>query len=220
MLKASAKIIIPMIFLLMSSGCSSHTGSILTDNLCQAPCWRGITMGTSLDKTIESLNQMSDIDQQTINIDITDRPDMQKVINWKFRNSDESGSVILNNDVVSAFYFPLLRKISLSSVIQMYGNPDYVLIEKQIVDAVYSQVYLIYKAGICVEYQPQIWPFADIDTYRIKANDHIDIIYYSDPSIEEWPINMCNIGFSSEDYEKDLSSWNGFTSYSVNQSLP
>jgi hypothetical protein len=214
----SLLVIIPSVFLL--SSCQQNIGRKFNDSVCQAPCWGGITMGTRSDKAIELLNQMSEIDQQTIKVVILDRPDMQKVINWKFKNSDESGNIIINNDVVSAYYFPLLNKLSLSAALKIYGNPDYVLIEKQVVDVVYSQVYLIYNAGICLEYQPQIWPFADIDTYRIKPNDHIDIIYYSDPLIDEWPIRMCNIGFSSEDYEKYLSSWKGFLSYPAYQVLP
>ena len=214
----SLLVIIPFVFLL--SSCQEDIDRKLTDSVCQAPCWRGITMGTSMDKAIEMLNQMPDIDQQTIHVSKSDRPDMQKVINWKFQNSDESGNIILNNDVVSAYYFPLVNRISLSAALKTYGNPDFVLIEKQILDGVYSQVHLIYKQGVCLEYQPFLWPFADFETYKIKATDRINRIYYSDPSIEEWPINICNIGFSSKDYEKYLSSWNGFTSYSVYQSLP
>jgi len=209
---------IPLVFLLFS--CQKNIGSKLSDSICQAPCWRGITVGTNKDKAIESLYQMSDINQQTINMGKSDRPNMQYVINWKFQDSGESGNIIVNNDVVSAFYFPLLTKLPLSTAVKIYGIPDYVLINKMVLDRVSSEVYLVYKRGICLEYQPSIWPFNDIDTYKIKANDHIDNIYYSDPSIDEWPIKVCNIGFSSEDYEKYLSLWEGFSSYSVYQVLP
>lgn len=213
----SLLLLIPLVVLL--SACDKSAEGYLTDSICSAPCWQGIAMGTSKDKAVESLYQMSYIDPLSIKVDKTDREDMQYVIYWRFTQTDNLGNIIVNNDVVSALEFSLIKKISLKDAFNLYGNPDYVLIEKQKVDTVYSKVYIIYQQGVCLEYQPSVWPFTDIDTYKIKSNDHIDNIYYADPSIEKWPIRMCNIGFSNENYEKYLSLWKGFAPYAVYQVL-
>jgi hypothetical protein len=200
--------------------CQTNIENKLIDQTCSPPCWRGISMGTNKQKTIETLNQMIDIDQDSIKVEKTDRDYMQYVIYWNFKNNQDLGNIIINNDAVSAFDFSLNRGTPLKDAIKIYGKPDYVIINKMIFEQVFLEVYLIYEKGVCIEYQPSIWPFTDITTYKIKPGDLIENIYYSDPTIKDWPIGMYFIGFSNENYLEYRSPWNGYSSYPVYRSMP
>lgn len=209
--------ILPSIILLIFvSACNANTKNVFDDQTCKAPCWRGIVMGMSLNEGLEKLKNMSDIDPESISSSSTNRPYMQTVINWQFKDTNDHGNLILNDNHISGIIFSIRDKLSLSTLLDIYGDPDSVIIEKQSLDGTYLNVYMLYtQIGICFEYQPHVWPFYDYSNYKIKPSDQVQYISYVDATFPDWRQNLCNMGFNNEELNLYLQSWDGFRGYPV-----
>jgi hypothetical protein len=201
---------------LLLSSCRGKMYEVLNDPLCDAPCWREISMDMNKAEAIEVINKMPDIDEGSITISKTNRMFMQEVIHWKFKKINEYGNLIINDDKVAQFTFYPNKKISLSNLIKIYGQPSSVIILKGKLDGVYTLVHLIYNdQGICLSYQPALLPYYDPSTYLIKPSDRVKEIGYVDTSIPNWQTEFCT-GLERKDSILLSQDWKGYQRYSVN----
>lgn len=209
--------IIPFIILLIFvSACNGSAKKVLNDQTCQTPCWRGIEIGMSFNEGLDKLKNMSDVDPESISSSNTNRPYMQTVINWQFRDTKNYGNLILNDHQISGIFFSIGDKLTVSTLLKIYGDPDFVIIGKHSLDGTYLDVYMLYtQRGICVESQPHIWPFYDYLKYKIKPSDQVQYISYVDAAFPDWRQNLCNMGFSNEELDLYLQRWDGFQGYPV-----
>jgi hypothetical protein len=209
--------IIHTIFLLIFvSSCNVDAKDVFADQTCLAPCWREIAIGMNIIEGLDKLKNMSDVDPESITSSITNRPYMQTVVNWQFEGTKNYGNLIINENRISGITFSIGDKLSLSTLCNIYGDPDSVIIEKQSLDGTYLNVYMLYtQRGICVEYQPHVWPFYDYSNYKIKPSDQVQYISYVDATFLDWRQNLCNIGFNNEELNLYLQSWDGFQGYPV-----
>jgi hypothetical protein len=210
-----------MLIIMLGSimACNGDGGltNVLNDPTCRAPCWRGITMGTSKEEVVNSLTKMSDVEPESISTSRTNRPYEEEVINWKFKGISEFGNIILNGNKVSEMVFPLNKQLSLASIISIYGPPESLIIKKLSGDGIYLQVYILYqKKGICLEHQPSLLPFVDPNTYLIVPSTKIVAVYYTNPSVPDLQLNLgCEPGTIINVYESIVQDWKGYGSYKV-----
>lgn len=204
------------------ASCIGNTSRILNDTICQAPCWRGITMGGSQEEAIKIVTHMPDVDLSSITIDKkNDRPMMEQGINWKFKNPSGLASVYFHNDKVTMISFPNDDELRLSDLINKYGDPDYVYLHKDVFEVVYMTVYIFFaKKGICLGYEPASFPFYNPKNIQIKPSAILKGIAYADLSIPNWQVKLCLPGLEEDKYEKDVQKWVGYGTYSFPQSAP
>ena len=96
-MKMKKNMVLILFFVFLMTSCAKTASSILTDNTCEAPCWRGITPGlTTKEEVQQKLIGMKDVDQDSITDTGGDFQYWQNGIAWSFIDSAELGG---------AFYF-------------------------------------------------------------------------------------------------------------------
>lgn len=210
-------ILICIILLCQVVSCSGNNTSPLSDSTCSAPCWREINMGATKEEVISELEKMSDVDKETIKTERIDRPYFEEEVHWHFNSGAEVGNILLNQNKVLAMYFPLKKQRSLLSLIEIYGQPDSIIIKKEKLDNIYIKAYILYQEkGVCLVHQPSLLPFIDPQSYKIRSSIPISEVYYADNTIPDWQINFgCEGGFDEDEYSKLLQNWKGYGEYTI-----
>ena len=134
------KYIWALIFLLSLSGCElfdSYKGteagitldhpladrSFLTGNPCKYPCWYGIELGkTSIEETLQILQQLNFVDQEAIKTREDVRVDYQCVYDLP---GVFCGSVFFTGNIVNHLYYFVAYPLTLEDVIDIVGIPEY-----------------------------------------------------------------------------------------------
>jgi hypothetical protein len=217
------KVFIICIILLLCTiaSCSGNNTPIFNDTICQAPCWRGISMGESQEVALNIVEQMPDVNPDSITVDKNNRiPLMEQGINWRYKNSQDFGDIYLHEGKVTMIYFPIDSRLGLSDLFNKYGNPEFIYLEKVVLDGVYISIDMIYlKRGICITYEPTF--LYDPKNIQIKSSSKAKEVYYADPSIPNWQLKVgCLRGLAEDEYEKNVQKWVGYGTYSFPQSAP
>lgn len=219
MIKASEKIIIPLIFLFMSSACSSHPGSTLTDNLCEAPCWRGIEPGkTSSSDALSVVRSFADTNQNSISIS-----DPWNIFSGLVYFQLKPGKVVRIfsiNDTVALITFESIEgEVTFNDFISAIGTPTYVYHTMVLgpgfpllpaSDADHPWLYAIYPSR-GVSFGSDMYNVWLGPTYSFRESSKITEIQYFDPEeydllLEKGFVVSISSGFSPS----DLYSWKGY----------
>jgi len=210
-------ILVCMALLGLIASCVGENNSPLMDSTCGAPCWRGINMGATKEEVVANLGIMTDVDQETITSARTNRPYLEEEVHWRFHPMEEVGNIILQKNKVIALYFPLRKRLSLSSLIKRYGQPDSIILIKEQLDNIYVTVYILYQqSGVCLVHKPSLFPFYNPKSYNIRPSSSVSEVYYADYTIPDWQTNFgCEGGFDKDVYSKSAQDWHGYGNYSI-----
>lgn len=213
-------VLIAILLLAFLTSCSKGSIDFLNNSICEAPCWRGIDMGTSKDNAIDLLRTMTDVDDASIQVTQVHRPFFEEELHWRFENSEEVGSMALNNNKVNQMYFPLKKQLTLSRLIELYGHPDALIIRKSKFEGTSIEVYFLYQnRDICLVHRPSVFLFSDPITYKINSNIHISEVYYADHTIDNWHVSLaCGGGFEIDEYTSAIQEWKGYSDYQISPS--
>lgn len=208
--------ILMLVFLV---SCAQKPSPALTDITCAPPCWRGITFDSTQEEVLQKLEGMTDVDKESITQSIGDWPYGQSLISWKFASLEEGGNIFIYNNAASKIILGSQIPMPLSRLLDIYGEPDGVIIQKQKLDWEFLQVCLIYNKGIAINYSPNTWyPLKKYQDYRVKPSDKVREVYYVDGRLLDWQINLaCDIEFSMAEYNSNIQLWKGYQSYPVVQ---
>jgi hypothetical protein len=206
---------ISLILILNMVSCSRRPSTFLDVTDCQAPCWRGISIGTNQENVLRLLKQMPDVNPDTIITEKDNTPMMEIGIKWTFRNNRDHGTILLHNNKVTEIFFPSDNQMLLSDFTKEFGNPDLIYLDKEILDGVYITVNFLYiQKGICLTNEPFFLPFYNPSKVSIGSTSKIKRIYYADPSIPEWQLKIgCLRGMESDVYNFHVQNWTGYGTY-------
>ncbi len=210
-------VLLSLLILTQLLGCKERSIGLFNDSACKAPCWREIRIGENKDDVLVKLSHMADVEQNTISISGSNRPFIEDVINWKFDNGSGHGSIALKDNLVTAFSFTLARNVLLSELITLYGEPEFITLEKMQLDGTYLAVHIIYiSQGICLDVHSSLLPFVNPKTYKIKPSTKVEVIYYVDPMISNWETQVgCQAGVDKEHFSREVENWTGYGSYEI-----
>lgn len=133
-----------------------NPSTVLTSTECDPPCWNGIHPGeSSFTNVSRTLGEMEGVDQQSINTSAPTTSGEVESISWLFQPParDVSGTVYLENEIVSAISILTVNSLTLEQVFERFGEPE--LVWAEIAPSSYREpveLSLIYsKNGFLVE---------------------------------------------------------------------
>jgi hypothetical protein len=128
-------------FCLLLSGCSTNSAtkepqfadrSFITDNPCASPCWYGLVPGVSTESEVEAeLAELPFVDQEAIrkNYDVSIRA-ISHGASIQFGCAEPKGKscgfIVLSDDIVQIIDMVIQYQLSIQTVIDKLGEPDYV----------------------------------------------------------------------------------------------
>jgi len=201
-----------IITLIVSCTVSNHS-AVLDDFSCEAPCWRGISPGMSEQDATLYINQMTDIKRDSIESRNTLESYWNRAIGWTFINSIEYyGGIYFHDDRSIFMTFIYKKNIPLMNVINKFGEPKIIVIEKGILDGVMLEAYFIYpEDGICLVHSPQFL-LGNPNKYLITQLTTVKEIDYYDPQLS---LENIRIQCLSEFDSNLIQIWKGYGTYSV-----
>ena len=173
-------------------------------------------MGANQADALKTLNNMPDVNSASITMEKTRLPMMEQEIRWRFSNDQDNGAIYLHDDKVTVMQFYNEKNYLLLDLLKIYGQPDFIYLDKAILDGVYVEVTILYLSkGICLTYEPLLIPFYNPSNIRVWPISRIRSVYYTDPSIPDWQLNVsCLSGIKSSVYNAHVQKWNGYRAYS------
>lgn len=206
--------------LMLFTSCTSKPSVVLEDTACNAPCWRGISMGMDREAASATIQTFTDISIDQIRSPIDERRFLSEGISWEFKRRMESGgNISFHKSKVAEIDFIYDGGFPISAFINKYGEPKLAYLNKAILDGVMTNIYLIYPdQGICVSISPGFLPSQDPIQYNIKDTSTIKSVHFVDPKVSENQTKAgCLYGMDSEEIGKYVQKWKGFGFYMVYQ---
>lgn len=208
------KLFIGILLIILLTSCDTKPSATLSDNSCEAPCWRNISMGMSRDEVYSKLQGMKDIQINSIQTGPTYKPYWQDEITWSFENErEEKGGIYFHDGKAVMMIFSLADDLPFSAMIEKYGEPQQVWSTKAVLDGVMLEIGFMYpQKGICFEHKPNLY-LQNPDNYQVKQDTKIQTITFFDPAIASY--GQINVGcIWSIDIGK-IQSWKGYGEYRI-----
>lgn len=200
------------------TSCSGVGKAILEDSTCNAPCWRNIEMGkTGIEQTIELLNQMPDIDLNSIRQGKNPQTGVEG-ISAGFLSDDSNLVIRFQNEKLVLIYFSLEKGVSLADAIKKYGAPTFFNPTAISGDPfVYLTVDFWYpELGVCLHHENKKLLVTIPTKYRINGGTNITRIYYVDPSLPKDQITYgCLLGANESELDSIRQEWKGYAEYPI-----
>lgn len=180
----------------------------LVESPCAPPCWQNIIPGkTSKQEVMELIPQIPDIDQHKSkwigpwNI----YTDIFRIL---FQDKRSKGDIrFLDDTVVSIFLYDDLN-IDVDQVIDLYGQPESVIIEKEYSgDIIHLSISLIYPdEGIFLNFTD-----GDLNTAHIQPDKKIEWVVFVDPLRFETTLTEGASIIDPEAFQNNRYPWVGYT---------
>jgi hypothetical protein len=156
---------------------------LLTDTVCQAPCWAGIRPGKTTYQQVNGyLSKVETIDQTTINENFNKDGSIKSVF-WYFARpgEDSAGSVYFTKDQVTTISILTIGSLNLVDIIEKLGPPvEYWSEIGTGEDREYADVFLLYpEKGVCLNLVIDV--SGSSKTVTIKEKTPIYRVTYFDP---------------------------------------
>ncbi len=206
------------IMALLITSCSGNESAVLQDDTCKVPCWRNIEMGkTGVEQTIELLNQMPDVDPNTIRQGKNPQTGVEGV-SAGFLNDESNLELRFQNGKVFSMFFSFEKDISLADAIKKFGTPTYIYPTGLRGDPfAYITVDFWYPdLGVCLHHENKRM-IIDVPTkYRISGRTNITQIYYVDSSFPQGQMTFgCLKGGNESELNLERQEWKGYTEYPI-----
>jgi hypothetical protein len=206
------------IMTLLVTSCSGEVSAVLQDDTCKAPCWRNIEMGkTGIEQTIELLNQMPDIDPNSIRQGKNPQTGVEG-ISAGFLSDDSNLEIRILNDELVSIYFSFEKNISLADAIKKFGAPTFIYPTAISGDPfAYLTVDFWYpELGVCLHHANKKLVVTIPRKYRINGGTNITQIYYVDPTLPQGQLTYgCLFGGNENEMDSIRQEWKGYAEYPI-----
>ena len=187
---------------------------------CEVPCWKSIIPGKSTKaETLLYLKEVDGIDLRSITEAINPDESQEAEIWFRFKwfVDDSSGSIKILNDTVSTIYLITENHISLTNLVEMFGEPEYVIGSVIWGDGPWLYYFIVFpKAGVAAVNGRSLANPEDF--IEIKASNDFDNFYYFSPT--DYPkifINGTADAYDPNELGKFTQTWRGYGSYQFPQ---
>lgn len=201
-------------------GCSSTHSAFLNDTSCELPCWRTITIGkTTKEQVQNALDQMDDIQENSINESPTFNDTFDNFIYWNFKDVIESqGEINFRDNIAIALSFQYDPGMSLKNFVDKLGYPDELLIIALHGDPMtYVTLYLVYPdKEVCLLHDKSILVLPEDVIVEIGEETPIKLFTLTDKQrTNPQHIVGCLRGMEPEFYDTHVQKWRGYGEYRV-----
>lgn len=197
------------------TSCSENNSRILTQNPTVPLRWEGITLGISSKKELLSALTASEMIQpDTIKARGKPWSSFDDIVYFKLNNG-ELGQAYINGDRVVLIELSNLKQISISLLIELYGNPGKIYIHGVLgkgfllgdalhilIEGIYPEQGIIfgYDSSSIIRWKPR----------KITPGTEIDWIDYFNPIDYKMLLESGVFSLGPKISEKDLLPWKGF----------
>jgi hypothetical protein len=208
-----------VLFIVRSFGSWVGVPNIFETSTCEAPCWNGIAPGvTSREEALQILEGINAVYQTRISSDTADHEYsglFERRIIFEIQNNNlrsVHGTIFLFEDHVAAMIIDDNLNLSVSEAVELFGEPDYVLIINY---WGYVVGFLQNESGIYFSYDP--WGGQISNEDNISHNTMLTRLIFFDPEMYS-PIadsGMFSQGSTMGDaFYESLTPWCGYGSIS------
>jgi hypothetical protein len=204
---------------LVLTACSGNNMAIIEDTTCGSHCWRNIVLGeTNPDQAVQLLQQMPDMDLQTIR-QIQKSQENEDIVRAGFQGAREGWMEITfleGKAAVIHFYFQ--EDIPLGAIIRKFGEPKYVWPQATQGDPFTRlTTYFFYPEDrICLFHEYSGFVTGKPKTSLVTRSTKIGEIWFVDPSISPSQLdNSCLVVEQKMDSGLVGQKWEGYKAYPI-----
>jgi hypothetical protein len=162
------------------------------------------------------LQNMKDIQTNSIQMKPTYKPFWQEGISWSFTGTVETnGGIYFHNDKVVMMHFSEADNLPISAFIEKFGEPQQIWITRSTLDGIMLDISFMYpQQGICFDHPPTLFSQYS-DNYSIHSGAKIRDVYYFDPAIAIASLDQFNVGCLWSIEAETIQVWKGYGEYRI-----
>jgi hypothetical protein len=166
--------------MLALAACSPSAGVGMLDTSCQAPCWHGITPGTTtIEDALEIIPQIPGVSARSIAV--RDEGGGREYVHWVMTTGTTDFFVELTtaDGRVSAMLLSLEGEVSLKDLLLAYGVPEDAGGFYGRGEGHWRRVFLLFHQGLAAVLADEGWPTTN--TWRLRPSNGVEYLYFFKP---------------------------------------